>query len=116
MLQDECESSRTYAAGRGEDDRIEQIVTDVRGGGKRKGPQYLRTANVDGSSKTRFRRAVRLGLTRSQTPHYGEEDYPPEGEPGERFCQVTPNKINKNWRKCMGIEPTYRPFQTIHRI
>ena len=37
MLQDECESSRTYAAGRGEDDRIEQIVTDVRGGGKEKG-------------------------------------------------------------------------------
>ncbi len=26
---------------------------------------------------------------------------------GERIRQVNPNKINKKWRKCMGIEPTW---------
>ena len=29
---------------------------------------------------------------------------------------LTANPLNLLWRKCMGIEPTYRLTQTVHRI
>ena len=65
---------------------------------KENGPQHRRIANVDGSCAARFGHAIRLRPTRSQTPNSGEESHPPGGNPGERFCQVKPNKINNKWR------------------
>ncbi len=78
------------------DKRVFYLVpTNMQSVCQREGAEHRRTANVDGSRAPRFRHPIRLRPTGSATPYSGERSHPPGTNPGERFCQVKLNKINK---------------------